>query len=266
MKKLLLLVAILTMTSVIAGFKSADNHLEDSGGWRLVWEEDFSSDGFIDDAYWSKIPRGSSDWNNYMSFEDSLFGVEDGCLILRGIVNSDSSVDTVPYLTAGIYTKDKKAFHNGKLEIRAKFGDVQGAWPAIWLLPFGAVKWPMGGEIDVMERLNADTFAYQTVHSNYTQNLGIRKNPPNSAIGTIRNNEFNVYGVEMYPDSLVFAINGIKTFTYPRIETDKEGQFPFDREFYLLIDMQIEGDWVGEADPTQLPDTLWVDWVRFYQK
>lgn len=265
MKKLLLLIALFISSVSLPGFKPEDNNCRDDSRWQLVWEEDFNVEGEINPVYWSKISRGPSDWNNYMADHDSLFGVTDGCLILRGVVNGDRSIDTVPFLTGGITTQGKKAFANGKLEVKAKFGNVQGAWPAIWLLPFEPARWPMGGEIDIMERLNADTFAYQTVHSHYTQNLGLGKEPPHSATGTIKNDEFNIYGVEMYPDSLVFSINGVKTFTYPRIETDKEGQFPFDRKFYLNIDMQIEGKWVGKADPAQLPDTMFIDWVRFYE-
>ena len=96
-----------------------------------------------------------------------------------------------------------------------------------------------------MERLNNDTIAYQTVHSAY----------------------YNVYSVEMYQDSLVFFINETRTFAYPRIETDKEGQFPFtDKKFYLLLDMQLGGSWVGAVDSSDLPVEMEIDWVRFYQK
>lgn len=51
-----------------------------------------------------------------------------------------------------------------------------------------------------------------------------------------------------------------------RIETDKQGQFPFDQPYYLLIDMQLGGSWVGKVYSEDLPAEMWVDWVRFYQK
>ncbi|MDE6545211.1 MAG: glycoside hydrolase family 16 protein, partial [Paramuribaculum sp.] len=91
--------------------------------------------------------------------------------------------------------------------------------------------------------------------------------PPHSAIGPINPDDYNVYAVEMYPDSLSFYINDVHTFTYPRITTDKPWQFPFaDAPFYLLIDMQLGGNWVGEVNPVDLPVEMAVDWVRFYQK
>lgn len=236
-----------------------------SSGWSLTWEENFNQKQGANSKVWSKIPRGRSDWNNYMTDFDSCYAMRDGNLVLRGIVNHSLPNDTAPYLTGGVYTKGKKAFSNGRIEICAKLNGARGEWPAIWMLPENA-QWPMGGEIDIMERLNHDTFAYQTVHSNYTYKLGIKDHPVSHATGAIRPGEYNVYAVEMYPDSLSFYINDVHTFTYPRIETDKEGQFPYNQPYYLLIDMQLGGAWVGAVDPKELPVEMWVDWVRFYEK
>lgn len=144
-----------------------------SSGWSLVWEENFNQKKGFDPQVWSKIPRGKADWNNYMTDFDSCFAMRKGKLVLRGIANQTLPNDTAPYLTGGVYTKGKKAFLDGRIEICAKLNAAKGAWPAIWLLPENA-KWPSGGEIDVMERLNDDSIAYQTVHSHYTYTLGIK--------------------------------------------------------------------------------------------
>lgn len=126
-------------------------------------------------------------------------------------------------------------------------------------------KWPDGGEIDIMERLNHDSIAYQTVHSYYTYVLKEITNPKQGATGPIDPDKFNVYAVEILPDSLIFSINDRQTFTYPRIETNKKGQYPFGTPFYLLIDMQIEGTWVGKADPKEYPVKMEIDWVKMYE-
>ena len=234
--------------------------------WSLVWEDNFDGPTF-DESVWSKIPRGHSDWNDQMDLNDACFEFRNGNLVLKGIVNPNPE-DTIGYITGGLYTKGKKAFQRGRLEIRAKLQAARGAWPAFWLMPFDTVnnKWPDGGEIDIMERLNNDTFAYQTIHSYYTKVLEIKDNPPYYATGEITPNDYNVYTVELHPDSLVFFINENRTFCYPRIETDKRGQFPFDKPFYLLIDQQLGGDWVGPVTMEDLPVEMEIDWVRFYQK
>ena len=235
-------------------------------GWKLVWEENF--DGMeLDTTVWSRIPRGRADWQNTQSFDDRCYEMRNGLLILKGIVNDNREADTAAYLTGGVWTKGKHAFHRGRIEVRAKLHGARGAWPAIWTLPYETDKyhWPTGGEVDIMERLNNDSIAYQTVHSHYTYTLGIENNPPHGGIAPINRDDFNVYGVDFWPDSLVFHINGKRHFAYPRIETEQEGQFPFDIAQYLLIDMQLGGTWVGAVDPTDLPVEMEVDWVRHYQ-
>ena len=103
------------------------------------------------------------------------------------------------------------------------------------------------------------------MHTYYTYVLNKSQNPPHGSTGRIDPDGYNVYAVEILPDSLVFSINGKQTFSYPRIKTTEKGQYPFGTPFYLLVDMQIEGSWVGSADPHQLPATMEIDWVKFYK-
>lgn len=253
-RRILLSLALLAVLPVLAG----------SPKYKLVWKDNFRGKSF-NEKFWSKIPRGTSDWDRRMSDHPSLYKVEKGRLVLRGVVN-DGLVpdDPVPYLTGGVYTKDKKTITYGKVEVRAKLHAAKGAWPAIWMLP-NDKGWPDGGEIDIMERLNGDSIAYQTVHSHYTFVLKEGKNPPQGSTGPIDPDDYNVYAVEILPDSLVFSINNRRTFSYPRIQTDKPGQYPFGTPFYLLVDMQIEGQWVGKADPKDYPVEMWIDWVKMYE-
>jgi beta-glucanase (GH16 family) len=229
-----------------------------------TWQEDFNGSS-IDANRWTKIPRGNSDWNRHMSYYDSCYAMKNGNLVLRGIKNDNKAIDTSQYLTGGIYTKNKVSFGFGRLDIRAKLNGAKGAWPAFWMLADN-MQWPHGGEIDIMERLNFDSIAYQTVHSDYTVKLNIKHNPEQGSTGKINPATYNIYSVEKYLDSLVFFINNKKTFTYPRIQTDKEGQFPFGNvKHYLLLDMQLGGSWVGKIDPKDLPVEMEIDWVRFYE-
>ena len=236
--------------------------------WKLVWEEDFNAEE-IDWSVWSKTKRGTPDWANTQSQDERCYGLRDGKLILRGIVNDDRQADTAAFLTGGLVTSGKKAFDfPGRLEVRARLQSATGAWPAIWLLPFDRnARWPKGGEVDIMERLNYDGFVYQTVHSNYTYTLGFKDDPANSGTIEIDRDGFNTYGVDIYRDSLVFHVNGVRNHAYPRLpELDSLGQFPYCQPMYLLIDMQLGGAWVGEVDPEDLPVEMEIDWVKYYTK
>lgn len=79
--------------------------------------------------------------------------------------------------------------------------------------------------------------------------------------------DFNVYSVDFYPDSMVYHVNGERVFAYFKdysIPEEKE-QFPFYRPMFLMIDMQLRGSWPGPVDPKDLPVEMEVDWVRHYQ-
>ena len=233
--------------------------------WVLAWEETFDGE-VLDSTVWSRIPRGRADWANTQSLDERCLELKDGVLYLKGIVNDDRTKDTAAFLTGGIWCKGKNAFRGGGIEVRAKLQAAQGAWPAVWVLPFDKrAGWPDEGEIDLMERLNYDSIVYQTVHSHYTYDLGIKDYPAHGGIAPIDPDGYNVYGVDIWSDSLVFYVNGVRTFCYPKIRTDEEGQFPFDVPQYLLIDMQLGGQWVGPVDAGDLPVEMQVDWVRHYQ-
>lgn len=260
-KEALLLVVIIAF----GAFYACQPHSEKTPG-KLIWEDDFSN-AEIDSEAWSKVHRGTADWNNLMSDEDTLYAIRDGKLILRGINNTIASHDSVPFLTGGIHSKGKVGFGFGRWEIRAKLNGATGAWPAIWLMPnTDDKKWPNGGEIDIMERLSHENQVYQTVHSHYTLNLGEDDNPPHSEVTSFDSGNYNVFSVEVHPDKIVFFVNEEKTLVYPKIETDKEGQFPYsNNDFYLILSMQLGGEWVGKVNPDELPIEMEIDWVRFYK-
>ena len=87
--------------------------------WQLVWEENFNGTE-LDTTVWSMIPRGKPDWQNTMSYDERCYEISNGLLILRGIINENFQKDSSPYLTGGVWTKDKKSFTRGRMEIRAK--------------------------------------------------------------------------------------------------------------------------------------------------
>ena len=256
---------ILTLFALLLLLNSCCNAPTDAP-WRLVWQDEFNTNT-IDTTKWVKIPRGPSDWNNYMSDYDSLYALKDGKLILRGIKNYTQTQDTAEYITGGVFTKGKRLFQFGRIEIYAKLGSAQGFWPAFWMLPGRRNAWPDGGEIDIMEHLSHDSVIYQTVHSRYTHARTTEKKPKAGNTSLHKFEDWNLYALEMYQDSLVFFINDKKTHSYPRVETKIEQQFPYSEQgFYLLLDAQLGGGWVGKVDPEQLPVEMEIDYVRFYQK
>jgi beta-glucanase (GH16 family) len=234
--------------------------------WKLVWYDDFLSPE-LDTTKWTKIPAGNADWNRHMTDDPACYDIRDGKLCLTGIVNPDTTKDSRKFQTGGVYTKRKFAFQYGKVEIRAKLESAKGAWPAMWMLAeenrYG--KYPRNGEIDIMEHLNFDDIIYQTTHSYYTLELKQKNNPPHYGTAKIDVSKFNVFGLKWFPDRLVFTLNGEETFVYPKVEGVDPSQWPYDQPFYLLIDQQLGGSWVGQVEPEDLPVRMIIDWVKVYQ-
>ncbi|MGV3585596.1 MAG: glycoside hydrolase family 16 protein [Adhaeribacter sp.] len=242
-------------------------HKEKAAGWVLKWEDEFEQAGVPDPAKWGFSGRKSPNWACYCADTLAVTFVEEGQLYLRGILNRDKT-DTARYKTACIQTKDKFYFKYGKIEVKAKIPQGKGSWPAIWLMPqdskYGG--WPASGEIDIMEHLNYDPYIYQTLHSQYIDKLNQKTNPVHSATPVFKEGAFNIYGLEWYPDRLDFFVNGIKTFTYPKIANADHQQWPFDQEYYIILNQALGGNWVGAIDDNDLPVQMTVDWVRVYQK
>ena len=233
--------------------------------WKLIWQDEFSKDSKPDTTKWSFAGRGKADWNCYCFNDTSTAFVRNGKLFLSGIVSKDKS-DTAQYQTGCISTKNKFSFKYGKLEVRTKLAKGQGSWPAIWLLPEHG-SWPKGGEIDVMEQLNYDTIFYQTMHSYFIDVLKHKDNPKYYTTAPFKVGEFNIFGMEWYSDRIDLLINGIKTFSYPKIENDStHSQWPFDQNFYIILDQALGGNWPGSVKKEGLPVSMEVDWVRVYQK
>lgn len=238
-----------------------------TAAWHVAWREDFNGSQ-LDANVWSRIPEGTPDWQKYQSADDRCYELADGVLTLKGIVNDDLQADARPYLCGGVWTKDKKSLSIGdtkglKVAVRARMAkQSRGAWPAIWMMPFSTTSgWPACGEVDIMEHLNYDQSVYQTLHSDWIDNLGHKTDPQYSCQPSVNPAEWTTYEVFIFADRTVFRINGRETLTYPNLGKGLS-QYPFFQAWDLRLDMQLGGSWVGQITPSTLPSTLEIDWVE----
>ena len=242
--------------------------------WRLVFCDEFNlPDGSRPNPkYWSGSHRGRSTWNRWITDSAAVVFIRDGKLVCRAIPNTENPADTALMFTGAVETRGKFSFQYGKIEVRAKTNLHDGNFPAIWLMPEPpAPRHPFGGEIDIFESYGTHRDAKHTVHTNWTLNLKQNNNPKNNfAINYFDIDQWHVYGLEWTPTSLVFMIDGRVTGAYTKSadeEALENGQWPFDRPFYIILNQSLRrsGTFGGDPDPDYVYETQF-DWVRVYQK
>lgn len=240
---------------------------ETEEGWRLIWSDEFLTEGSPDNTKWSFAGRGTPDWKCYCFDSVELSYVKDGNLVLKGIKQTKTN-GSEEYQTGCINSKGKFNFKYGKIEVRAKLPEGQGSWPAIWLMPEKSVYggWPKSGEIDIMEHLNFDSYVYQTIHNEFLINQGGKSSMTYYSKADIITDDYNVFALEWYAEKLEFFVNGIKTLTINKPQDGGYEKWPYDQEFYIILNQALGGDWPGEINDSDLPQEFLIDWVRVYQK
>ncbi|WP_321518088.1 glycoside hydrolase family 16 protein [uncultured Bacteroides sp.] len=218
--------------------------------------------GLPDQTKWSLCaPASSVNWARYLSGSNDQAFVKNGSLVLTAEKVNGT------YKCGGIRTLGKVEFTYGKVEVRARFKSVQGGWPAIWMMPVNQTNgWPMEGEIDIMEEVSNEKNAYQTLHSNYINNLK-HFDPIRQFISPYTVNSFNTYAINWTPERIDFYINDNRIYSYPNLHLADEStvkQWPFNRPFYIILNFALGGanTWPGTIDDTQLPGSMEVDWVK----
>lgn len=256
---------LITFIVVIVCFGcSKSNNVEEPIEHGIAFEDHFNqTDGIPNPEHWSLCKKSTSTWSKHLSESYDQAFVEDGKLILVAeIIDGE-------YKTGGIRSLGKVDFKYGKVEISARLvKTAQGGFPALWMMPSDNVYGgsPRSGEIDIMEQLNHETQVYQTIHSHYRTTLGYN-DPTPFVKAEYKENEFNTYGIEWSPETIIFSINGAETFRYPNLhlkdETEKL-QWPFDHNFHMILNYSLggEGTWPGEINDSELPTRMEVDWVK----
>lgn len=263
---------IQTILENLANNDSTPNNNE----WQLVWEDNFDSLS-LDTNRWGLHPSGySNNEQSYYTLDNVL--LENGLLILRaeeGVANPDSK----PYVSGAIDTKTRFSQTYGKIEIRAKLPTGQGYWPAFWLLPDDMVihgSWPAAGEIDIMETggdvdryVGSIHYAAQNNQHRISSTGSVQL--PNGA----RTDEFNTYSLEWEPteirwycnDVLMGSANNWSTYG-PGGQVKVPFPAPFDKDFYLILNLAVGGNFIGNVMPEVGNQTAQVeiDWVKVYDK
>lgn len=234
-----------------------------------VWSDEFNNPGLPDSTKWiyetGKIANNELQYYTSKRMENAR--IEDSVLIIETRKEKYNGAD---YTSARIVSRGIGDWQYGKVEISAKVPTGKGTWPALWMMPtyseYGG--WPKSGEIDIMEYIGVEPQnLFYTVHFEGTTGSG-HESDGSGAVRRISNpfNQFIKFTMIWTPDKIEWYANDVKYHTYSKTSDDYR-VWPFNKEFYLILNLAYGGDWGGYAgvDDTKLPHKFLIDYVRVFQ-
>lgn len=238
---------LLTITSLVPGQEALPVE-----GYELVWSDEFNGTA-LDFGKWEY--RGLGPRRDAINVKEAVSLDGKGHLVLTTKRSDDR------YHTAMIGTQDKYERTFGYFECRAKFQRQIGHWSAFWLQsptlgePVGEPA-KAGTEIDVFEYLRSRGDKIQhTLHwDGYGQH---HKSATQIAEIPGLTRDWHTIGFLWTPTHYAFYVDGKETW-----RTDKGVS---QRAQYMILSLEV-GKWAGDIAEAELPDSLYVDYVRVYTK
>jgi hypothetical protein len=221
-------------------------------GYRLAWSDEFEGKT-LDLDKWDY--RGLGPRRDAINVKETVSLDGQGHLVLTTRRSGDK------YYTAMIGTQGKYEPTFGYFEVRVKLQTQIGHWSAFWLQsptlgdPVGDPA-KAGTEIDVFEYLrNRGDKIQHTLHwDGYGEHHKSATKIPEIP-GLTRG--WHTIGFLWTPADYVFYIDGKETW-----RTDKGVSH---RPQYMILSLEV-GKWAGNIAEAELPDNLYVDYVRVYKK
>ena len=239
-------------------------------GYVLDWNDEFDQeDGSSPDTRLWRFENKPAGWVNHELQTYAGIG-RNGvktAFIEGGALNIRASKEGKDIISARMYSQ--KSWTYGYMEAAIWLPKGKGTWPAFWMMPDDFSRgWPGCGEIDIMEEVGYHAnYTSSSIHCmKYYHSIGTQKTHEQYTAGA--EDGYHVYAVEWTPDALVFYVDGKRHFTFSNDKAGNDDTWPFNKNFYLILNLAWGGDWGGSqgVDETALPCTMKVDYVRVFKK
>ena len=275
-----------------------------TGSWQLVWSDEFDGEA-LNAANWTALDDcwgGGNEERQCYTPRSQNVSVENGRLTITARSEqwtgpawpanfAPAGVDpneqrTKPFTSARLTTQNLASWTYGRFEVRARFPQGQGVWPAIWMLPEESAygSWAASGEIDIFEAINpgvicgdCEAGGENSIHG--TLHYGSQW-PNNTSSGNemsfpgLLDGEFHTYGIYWEEGRIIWTVDGAPFATQTSADWFTTGgsgvNAPFDRPFHLILNLAVGGAWpesnaLGGVEDSGFPKQMEVDWVRVWQ-
>lgn len=288
----MILIMLITLLPCISQEK--DNGYTDKSRWKLVWSEEFNYKGHPNPEIWEyeeAYYRRPIELQYYTVNRIENARVDGKNLIIELRKETPGSFYPTSlndewhrYTSAAVNTRNTANWTYGRFEIMAKLPEHPGTWPAIWFLsPIRTADIPgphqprqadgtvipfpkrgagggesSQGEIDLMEAWGSRpnrTFVY--IHGTKGPNPSARYQHPRNVY-----NEFHIYAMEWFADSINFFRDDVKILHYPK---DPTTGWSFNKPMYLIMNVACGGADEPAPDDSNLPQQMIVDYVRVFE-
>jgi len=241
-------------------------------GYELVWHDEFEGNS-LNTADWKHEVQGPGWVNNEL--QTYVNGSYDGKPVTEvkdGILSINCFKHAGKVYSGRIYARVNDGWCYGIFEARIKLPKGKGTWPAYWMMPvnndFGSNPWPRCGEIDIMEEVGYHPeYTSSSIHcDSYNHVKGTQKTAERLTQGS--QDEFHIYRLEWTSDYIKTYVDDSPLLTFTNDGKGNVSTWPFNRPFYLILNLAWGGDWGGAmgVDENALPATMEVDYVRVFQK
>jgi beta-glucanase (GH16 family) len=251
-------------------------------GYRLVWSDEFSVDGWPDPRNWT-YERGFVRNEEHQWYQPDNAVVKDGMLVIEGRrerrPNPNFSADSgdwrrqrefAEYTSTSLTTRGLHGWRYGLFEMRGRIDVRSGMWPAFWTVGVRG-PWPAGGEIDIMEFYRGMLLANVAWASETRGRAAwddVRK-PITELGGDEWAKHFHVWRmfwdeneIRLYVDDLLLNTIDLRQTT----NRDGSGRNPLREPHYIILNLAIGGQQGGDPSATTFPGKFEVDYVRVYQR